>query len=134
MKDYFATSFLLIWGKSKHNNHYGSLEMLIQKELTDNESLCQSLLPLNVEITKFELSSEDKCYKNIATVTLEIQTNDKTGIWGDHYNQFSITINIYSDLVPVVIHEAGHAKDFSMRKRKKGNEIDYSRLFRISFI
>lgn len=37
---------------------------------------------------------------------------------GDHYDQFTNTIHIYSNSVPVLIHEGGHAKDFSMRSHK----------------
>ncbi len=36
---------------------------------------------------------------------------------GDHYNPYTNTINIYSDLKPVVLHEAAHAKDFARRSR-----------------
>lgn len=39
---------------------------------------------------------------------------------GDAYNPYSNTIYIYSDLPSVVVHEAGHAKDFSMRHRPTG--------------
>lgn len=31
---------------------------------------------------------------------------------GDYYNPFNDTIHIFSDITPVVIHEAGHARDF----------------------
>ena len=34
---------------------------------------------------------------------------------GDNYNPYSNTINIYSDLIPVGLHEAGHSKDFAER-------------------
>ncbi len=34
----------------------------------------------------------------------------------DYYNPMTNTINVYSDLVPVVVHEAGHAKDFARRE------------------
>ena len=37
---------------------------------------------------------------------------------GDNYNPFTNTINIYSDLKPVVIHEGGHAKDMARRTYK----------------
>jgi hypothetical protein len=37
---------------------------------------------------------------------------------GDHYNPYTNTINVYSDHVGVVVHEGGHAKDFSMREYK----------------
>ncbi len=78
--DFFATSSFWFFGTSKHKNHYGSLEELINKELKENANLYQSLLPLNIKITKFELSSRDKCIKNIAEVALEIKTFDKKGV------------------------------------------------------
>ncbi len=37
---------------------------------------------------------------------------------GDHYNPFTNTVHIYSDLTPVALHEAGHAHDTSQRKYK----------------
>lgn len=37
---------------------------------------------------------------------------------GDAYNPFTNSLYIHSDLVPVVLHEGGHAKDFADRKRK----------------
>lgn len=35
---------------------------------------------------------------------------------GDHYNPYSNTISIFSDIESVAIHEGGHAKDFTGRK------------------
>jgi hypothetical protein len=37
---------------------------------------------------------------------------------GDHYNPFTDTVNIYSNLPVVVLHEAGHVHDFNSRKYK----------------
>lgn len=37
---------------------------------------------------------------------------------GDHYNPFTDTIHIYSDIPAVALHEGGHAKDFARRKWK----------------
>ena len=37
---------------------------------------------------------------------------------GDHYNPFTNTMNIYSDDPAILLHEAGHAKDFARRKWK----------------
>jgi len=34
---------------------------------------------------------------------------------GDHYNPYTGTIHLYSDLASVAIHEGGHAKDFARR-------------------
>jgi hypothetical protein len=47
-------------------------------------------------------------------------------IGGDHYNPFSNTINLYSDIPAIAIHEGGHAKDFSQRERKTLYAILYS--------
>lgn len=37
---------------------------------------------------------------------------------GDHYNPFTNTIHIYSDVPAVAVHEAGHSKDFAQREWK----------------
>ncbi len=37
---------------------------------------------------------------------------------GDHYNPFTNTVHLYSDVPSVAIHEAGHSKDFAWRKWK----------------
>lgn len=37
---------------------------------------------------------------------------------GDHFNPFTNTIHIYSDVPAVAIHEAGHSKDFAQREWK----------------
>jgi hypothetical protein len=37
---------------------------------------------------------------------------------GDNYNPYSNTINLYSDIPAVALHEAGHAKDFGRREYK----------------
>lgn len=37
---------------------------------------------------------------------------------GDNYNPYTDTINLYSDVPAIALHEAGHAKDFARRKWK----------------
>ncbi len=37
---------------------------------------------------------------------------------GDHFNPFTNTIHIYSDVPAIAIHEGGHAKDFAFRRWK----------------
>jgi hypothetical protein len=37
---------------------------------------------------------------------------------GDHYNPYTDTIHLYSDVPAVALHEAGHAKDFARRRYK----------------
>jgi hypothetical protein len=39
-------------------------------------------------------------------------------IGGDHFNPFTNTLHIYSDVPAVAIHEGGHAKDFARRYYK----------------
>jgi hypothetical protein len=34
---------------------------------------------------------------------------------GDHYNPFTATVHLYSDVPAIALHEAAHAKDFSRR-------------------
>lgn len=36
-------------------------------------------------------------------------------IGGDHYNPYTDTINLYSDVPAIALHEGGHAKDFARR-------------------
>ena len=45
---------------------------------------------------------------------------------GDNYNPYSNTINIYSDLIPVGLHESGHSKDFAGRTWKGTYSVLYS--------
>ncbi|HTL47618.1 MAG TPA: hypothetical protein VL688_06090 [Verrucomicrobiae bacterium] len=37
---------------------------------------------------------------------------------GDYYNPFNDTIHIFSDITPVVVHEAGHARDFDRQSNR----------------
>lgn len=37
---------------------------------------------------------------------------------GDNYNPYANTINLYSDIPAIAVHEGGHAKDFADRKWK----------------
>jgi hypothetical protein len=39
-------------------------------------------------------------------------------VGGDHYNPFTNTVHLYSDIPAVALHEAGHAKDFARRYYK----------------
>ena len=39
-------------------------------------------------------------------------------IGGDHYNPYTNTISVYSDHPAILLHEAGHAKDFAQMDRK----------------
>lgn len=45
---------------------------------------------------------------------------------GDHYNPYSNTIHVYSDIPAVVVHEGGHAKDFAQREYRSWYALAYS--------
>ena len=44
---------------------------------------------------------------------------------GDHYNPYANSINLYSDIPAIAVHEGGHAKDFSGRKWKGTYAFSY---------
>jgi hypothetical protein len=44
---------------------------------------------------------------------------------GDHYNPFTDTIHLYSDIPAIAYHEGGHAKDFARRKWKGTYAVVY---------
>jgi hypothetical protein len=37
---------------------------------------------------------------------------------GDNYNPFTNTVNLYSDSIPIALHEGGHAKDFALKSNR----------------
>lgn len=45
---------------------------------------------------------------------------------GDHFNPYTQTIHIYSDIPAIALHEGGHAKDFSRRKYQGLYSIAYA--------
>ncbi|WP_208757718.1 hypothetical protein [Leptospira dzoumogneensis] len=45
---------------------------------------------------------------------------------GDHYNPYSNTIHVYSDIPAVVIHEGGHSKDFAQREYRSLYALGYA--------
>lgn len=49
---------------------------------------------------------------------------------GDHYNPYSNTVNLFSDIPAIAVHEGGHAKDFADRKWKG----TYAVLYVIPFV
>jgi hypothetical protein len=53
------------------------------------------------------------------TVTLLYETLLPGRVFGnDHYNPYTDTVHLYSDVPAIALHEAGHAKDFARRKWK----------------
>lgn len=46
-------------------------------------------------------------------------------VGGDHYNPFTNTVHIYSDIPAIALHEGAHAKDFARRKWKGSYAFAY---------
>lgn len=44
---------------------------------------------------------------------------------GDHYNPYTNTINLFSDIPAIAVHEGGHAKDFADRRWKGTYAVAY---------
>lgn len=47
-------------------------------------------------------------------------------VGGDHYNPFTQTVHIYSDVPAIALHELAHAKDFSQRTQVGWYSIGYA--------
>lgn len=45
---------------------------------------------------------------------------------GDHYNPYTDTIHLYSDIPAIALHEGGHAKDFARRRWKGTYAFGYA--------
>lgn len=44
---------------------------------------------------------------------------------GDHFNPYTQTVHLYSDIPAIALHEAAHAKDFTRRKHQSAYAIAY---------
>ncbi len=44
---------------------------------------------------------------------------------GDHFNPFTQTIHLYSDVPAIALHEAAHAKDFTRRQHQEAYAVAY---------
>ena len=117
---------LLLWNH-KLDSHVVSTQTVatIQQYLADNE-----LNDVKVRINEYCVGGEwRRTFRNTAVgpgwrytlgfwswLTYTIMPQRFFG--GDNYNPYSNTINIYSDLKPVVLHESGHSRDFAGRTYK----------------
>lgn len=131
-------SKLILWNW-KMNNHKISNET---KEYLNNYILENNLYNVKVRYNQYAPISEFK--RLIANKDIHWLVRYTIGIisWlrytllpdrlfagligGDHYNSYTNTINVFSDLIPVVIHEGGHAKDYATRQRKTLYSLSYA--------
>ena len=126
-------SKLVLW-----NTHVDSHE--ISKETTDilREYLRQNnLTDVKVRLNDYDADGElERTRRNKAVAAgwrytfgalawLQYKILPGRIFGGDNYNPYSNTINLYSDIPAVALHEAGHAKDFGRRKHKGNYAFAY---------
>lgn len=117
---------LILWNSRMDSHQFsGETETVVQNYLSGNH-----LEDVKVRINAYNVPGELKrtirnrsvgagwryTFGMIAWLQYTIMPGRFFG--GDHYNPYSNTINLYSDVPAVALHEAGHAKDFSRRKLK----------------
>ena len=119
-------SKLLLWNK-KVDSHIVSTQTVaaVEQYLADND-----LKDVKVRINDYSVGDEwRRTFRNKAVAPfwrytfgffswLNYTMMPQRFFGGDNYNPYSNTINIYSDLKPVVLHESGHSKDFAGRTYK----------------
>lgn len=112
----------------------------------DTENILRDYLALNnltnVKVRINEYSVRDEWRRTMRNKAINPAWRYTLGFWnwliytafpgrimgGDNYNPYSNTINLYSDIPAITIHEAGHSKDFAKREYKGTYAFLYSGL------
>ena len=117
---------LILWNH-KVDSHVVSTQtvMAIQQYLRDND-----IRDVKVRINDLQIADEwrrtfqNKAVGPVWRYTIGVLSCVEYTIMpgrffgGDHYNPYANTVNIYSDIIPVGLHESGHSKDFTQRYYK----------------
>ena len=119
-------SKLILWNWNVDRHSISpETEAALRQYLAENE------LP-NVKIRLNEYDPGDEFYRlfhnkavgagwryTIGLITVVFYTILPGRFWGgDNYNPYTNTVSIYSDHPAIVLHEAGHAKDFAKTRHK----------------
>jgi hypothetical protein len=117
---------ILLWDRRIDNHHVGSeTEAAIADYLTKNE-----LTSVKVRLNQYHpgddwrrLVANDSVGAGwrytLGTLSVLGETILPGRVFGgDHFNPFTNTIHVYSDVPAVAVHEAGHSKDFAQREWK----------------
>ena len=124
---------ILLWNRRIDNHSIGDrTESLVEQYLVDN-----GLETTRVRLNQYApLDDWKRLVRNkrvgapirytFGTLTTAGETLFPGRIFGgDHYNPFTDTIHLYSDVPAIALHEAGHAKDFARRKWKGTYALAY---------
>jgi hypothetical protein len=117
---------ILLWDRRVDNHHIGvETEHMVSEYLSRNE-----LTTVRVRLNQYHpLDDWRRLVRNdsvgapwrltFGTLSVLGETIFPGRIFGgDHYNPYTDTIHLYSDIPSIAIHEGGHAKDFARRKWK----------------
>ncbi|MDB5346132.1 MAG: hypothetical protein JWP89_4509 [Schlesneria sp.] len=117
---------ILLWNRRIENHNVSpETEQAIADYLTKNE-----LTTVKVRLNQYAPRQDWKRLVANKSVGWGWKYTLGTGSWlgetllpgrligGDHFNPFTNTLHIYSDVPAVAIHEGGHAKDFARRYYK----------------
>lgn len=124
---------LLLWNRRMDNHHIGpETEAAIAGYLYDND-----LPTVRVRLNQYR-PGEDwrRLVRNksvgagwrytLGTLSVLGETVIPGRLFGgDHYNPFTNTVHIYSDIPAIALHEGAHAKDFARRKWKGTYAVAY---------
>lgn len=119
------TKVLLLNSKMENHRISPETEQVIRKYIEDNP---EEMKDTKVRLNQFAPGGEFKrlvknkkmkwwwrIFPGIPTTVLSLGGRL---FGGDHYNPYTDTINIYSDVPAVSLHEAGHAVDFNEHAKK----------------
>ena len=117
---------IILWNRRIENHHIdGKTELAIRQYLAINE-----LDTVRVRLNQYRPGEDwSRLRKNTSVAAPWRYTIGALSVLGetiipgrlfggDHYNPFTDTIHLYSNVPAVALHEAAHAKDFARRKYK----------------
>ena len=131
-------SKIMFWNRKFENHHISPETELVMEEYLVTNGLSDIKVRLNQYRPLDDLRRLTRntsiawpwryTFGAVSTLTEAVVPGRLFG--GDHYNPYTATIHLYSDLPSIAIHEAAHAKDFSNR-RYPGN---YAALYALPFV
>ncbi len=132
---------LLLWDSTIENHHISPATEHILKAYLDDQGLYDVKVRINQYAPLGELQrliNNDQVglgWRATIGVVSVLYYTLFVGrvVGGDSYNPFTNTISLYSDSIPIALHEGGHASDFASKKYKGTyafiNAIPYTSLY-----